>query len=68
MKFQRWLGAAVLAAALLGAMPVLARGVIIDFMSGANATVKGVYVTKDFWFELSEDWQFPEPADRKSVV
>jgi hypothetical protein len=36
--------------------------VTIDFMSGANSTVKGVYVTKEFWFELSEDWAFPDPA------
>ncbi len=62
MKFRRMLVSAMFAMTLLGALPAFARGVTIDFMSGANSTVKGVYVTKEFWFELSEDWEFPEAA------
>ncbi|MBM4396621.1 MAG: cellulose biosynthesis cyclic di-GMP-binding regulatory protein BcsB, partial [Deltaproteobacteria bacterium] len=39
-----------------------ARTVSIDFAAGVNATVRGVYVTKDYWFELSEDWGFIDPS------
>nr|MBP7127724.1 cellulose biosynthesis cyclic di-GMP-binding regulatory protein BcsB [Myxococcota bacterium] len=52
----------VMLVALASSTRVQARTVSIDFMQGQNATVKGVYVTKEFWFELSEDWEFPQPA------
>lgn len=39
-----------------------ARSVAVDFTGGVNATVKGVHVLKDYWFELSEDWEFTKPA------
>lgn len=47
---------------LLSAMGAEARTVTIDFSAMSDTTVKGVYVTKDYWFELSNDWEFPEPA------
>lgn len=62
MMFRRWMVPVLFVMALFGSSTAFARSVTIDFMSGANATVKGVYVTKEFWFELSEDWAFPEPA------
>ena len=40
----------------------LGRSVSVDFTGGVNATVKGVHVLKDYWFELSEDWEFTNPA------
>jgi len=36
--------------------------VSVDFAAGVNTTVRGVYVSKEYWFELSEDWQFSEPS------
>lgn len=39
-----------------------ARTVDVDFTGGVNTTVRGVYITKDYWFELSEDWEFTEPS------
>jgi hypothetical protein len=63
MKYRRLMFVALIASALfMGSQSALARGVTVDFMSNANSTVKGVYVTKEFWFELSEDWGFPDPA------
>lgn len=37
-----------------------AESVKIEITGGSNAIARGVYVTRDFWFELSEDWAFPE--------
>ncbi len=51
---------------LAGTTPVagtaFARSVAVNFTGGVNATVKGVHVLKDYWFELSEDWEFTKPA------
>lgn len=38
------------------------RSVSIDFTGGQNAVIRGVHVIKDYWFELSEDWEFHKPA------
>ena len=38
------------------------RTVTVDFTEGLDATIKGVRVAKDYWFELSSDWEFPEAS------
>lgn len=40
----------------------LGRTVTVDFTEGLDATIKGVRVEKDYWFELSSDWEFPEAS------
>lgn len=68
MKGQWWRGLGPQAISLLIVTaialpsPLFGRSVTVDFMGGVNGTVKGVHVIKDFWFELSEDWSFTEPA------
>ncbi len=54
--------AAILAGAVASGGEAQARTVSIDFANGVSATVRGVYVTKDYWFDLSEDWDFNEPS------
>ncbi|NOZ02029.1 MAG: cellulose biosynthesis cyclic di-GMP-binding regulatory protein BcsB [Deltaproteobacteria bacterium] len=41
----------------------LGRTVSVDFTEGLDAAVKGVRVEKDYWFELSPDWEFPEASN-----
>lgn len=52
----------VVTSLVLTATSAMARSVVVDFTGGVNATVKGVHVLKDYWFELSEDWEFTKPA------
>lgn len=42
-----------------------AKNVVVEFTAGTNSTLKGVYVQKDFWFELSEDWDLKDPCKLK---
>ncbi len=58
--FGVWFALALVIATTAGS--ALARSVTVDFTGGVNATVKGVHVLKDYWFELSEDWDFTRPA------
>lgn len=59
-------GGGLLVLLIAGTTPVagtaFARSVAVDFTGGVNATIKGVHVLKDYWFELSEDWEFAKPA------
>lgn len=55
-----WFSVVVIATG--GAGAAFARSVTVAFTGGVNTTVKGVHVIKDYWFELSEDWEFTRPA------
>jgi len=37
--------------------------VVVDFTGGVSSTIQGVFVEKDYWFELPEDWDFPRPSE-----
>ena len=52
-----------LANVLLFSSFVRAEEVVVDFSGGVSSTVQGVYVEKDHWFELPEDWDFPRPSE-----